>query len=77
MPARSRKGKNHGNAQQHEGGLPPSDQPVIIEWSKKFAAYDKFGKLIILGYNRRIVEEYANDRVRKARQRQKRTARPG
>ena len=48
MPARSRKGKNHGNAQQHEGGLPPSDKPVIIEWGKKFAAYDKFGKLIII-----------------------------
>ena len=71
MPARSRKGKNYGNAQQHEGGLPQSDQPVIIEWGKKFAAYDKFGKLIILGYNRRIVEEYANEqgRLRSKRQR--------
>ncbi len=71
MPARSRKGKNYGNAQQHEGGLPPSDKPVIIEWGKKFAAYDKFGKLIILGYNRRIVEEYANEqgRLRSKRQR--------
>jgi hypothetical protein len=35
--------------------------PTIIEHGKKFAAYDKNGRLIILGYNRRIVEEYAND----------------
>jgi len=35
--------------------------PTIVEHGKKWAAYDKFGKLIILGYNRRIVEEYAND----------------
>ena len=34
---------------------------TIVERGKKFAAYDRFGKLIILGYNRRIVEEYAND----------------
>ena len=30
---------------------------------------DKNGKLIILGYNRRICQEYADDRVRKVRQR--------
>jgi len=41
--------------------LPRSEQPTIVEHGKKWAAYDKFGKLIILGYNRRIVEEYAND----------------
>ena len=40
--------------------------PTIVEHGKKWAAYDKFGKLIILGYNRRIVEEYANDRVQKS-----------
>lgn len=61
MPRTSRKGKDNGNAQQHEGSLPGSEQPTIVEHGKKWAAYDKFGKLIILGYNRRIVEEYAND----------------
>ena len=72
MSSAGRKGKNTGDAQQHEGGLPRGEEPVIIEHGKKWAAYDKFGKLIILGYNRRICQEYANDRVRKARQRQKR-----
>lgn len=68
MPARKKKSRNNGNTQQHESSLPRGDKPVIVERGKKFAAYDKFGKLIILGYNRRIVEEYANDRVRKTRQ---------
>ena len=54
MPARSRKGKNHGDTQLNESSLHPSDKPVIIEWGKKFAAYDKFGKLIILGYKAKI-----------------------
>ena len=72
MSSAGRKGKNTGDAQQHEGSLPRGEEPVIIEHGKKWAAYDKFGKLIILGYNRRICQEYANDRVRKARQRQKR-----
>ena len=61
MPRTSRKGKDNGNTQQHEGSLSRSKQPTIVERGKKFAAYDRFGKLIILGYNRRIVEEYAND----------------
>ena len=68
MPARSRKGKNHGDTQLNESSVSGGSKPVIIEWGKKFAAYDEFGKLIILGYNKRIVEGYANDRVRKARQ---------
>ena len=61
MPRRSRKGKDNGATQQHESNLPRSKRPTIVERGKKFAAYDRFGKLIILGYNRRIVEEYAND----------------
>ena len=60
MPRTSRKGKNNGNTQQHEGDLPRSERPTIIECGKKFAAYDKRGKLIILGYNRKIVQEYAD-----------------
>jgi hypothetical protein len=31
------------------------NSPTIIEHGKKFAAYDKNGKLIILGYDRKIV----------------------
>ena len=71
MPTRSRKGKNNGDTQQHEGSLPGGDKPVIVEHGKKFAAYDKFGKLIILGYNRRIVQEYADaqSKIRFERQR--------
>jgi len=65
MPRSSRKSKDNGNTQLNEGDLPRSEQPTIIERGKKFAAYDKFGKLIILGYDRRIVQDYANDRVRK------------
>ena len=61
MPRRSREGKDNGDTQQHESNLPRSKRPTIVERGKKFAAYDRFGKLIILGYNRRIVEEYAND----------------
>ena len=60
MPRSSRKSKDNGNAQLNEGDLPRSKQPTIIETGKKFAAYDKRGRLIILGYNRRIVQEYAN-----------------
>ena len=60
MPRASRKGKNNGDAQLNESDLPRSEQPTIVEHGKKFAAYDKNGRLIILGYNRRIVEEYAD-----------------
>jgi hypothetical protein len=66
MPRASRKSKDNGNTQLNEGDLPRSEQPTIIERGKKFAAYDKFGKLIILGYDRRIVQDYANDRVRQS-----------
>jgi len=60
MPRTSGKGKNTSNTQQHEGNLSRSKRPTIIERGKKFAAYNKNGRLIILGYNRKIVEEYAN-----------------
>ena len=72
MPKTSRTGKDNGNAQQYEGDLPRSEQPTIVEHGKKFAAYDKNGKLIILGYNRRIIQEYADaqSKIRLERQRQ-------
>ena len=66
MPRASRKSKDNGNTQLNEGDLPRGERPTIIERGKKFAAYDKFGKLIILGYDRRIVQDYANDRVRQS-----------
>jgi hypothetical protein len=60
MPRTSRKGKDTGNTQLNESSLPRSKRPIIIERGKKFAAYDNYGKLIILGYERRIVQEYAD-----------------
>ena len=72
MPRTSRKGKNNGDTQLDEGDLPRSEQPTIIERGKKFAGFDKNGKLIILGYNRKIVQEYSNaqSKVRFERQRE-------
>jgi hypothetical protein len=60
MPRTSRKSKDNGNTQLNEGDLSRSEQPTIVEHGKKFAAYDKNGKLIILGYDRKIVQDYAN-----------------
>ena len=60
MRTASRKSTNTGNAQLNESDLPRSQQPTIVENGKKFAAYDKNGKLIILGYDRKIVQDYAN-----------------
>ena len=59
MSSTGRKSKNNGDAQFDESELPRSERPTIIERGKKFAAYDKSGKLLILGYERRIVQEYA------------------
>jgi len=60
MSSTGRKGKNTSNTQLNEGDLPRSERPTIIERGKKFAAYDKNGRLIILGYNRQIIQEYAD-----------------
>jgi len=60
MPKRSRKSKDHGNTQFDESDLPRGERPTIVERGKKFAAYDKNGRLIILGYNRKIIQEYAD-----------------
>ena len=71
MSSSSRKGSDNGDTQLDEGDLPRGERPTIVEHGKKFAAYDKNGKLIILGYNRKIVQEYANaqSKVRFERQR--------
>ena len=60
MPRRSGKGKDNGDTQLNESDLPRSERPTIVERGKKFAAYDKNGRLIILGYNRKIIQEYAD-----------------
>ncbi len=59
MSARGKKGGDNGDTQQHESFVLGDYDPIVIEHGKKFAAYDKRGRLIILGYNRRIVQEYA------------------
>jgi hypothetical protein len=67
MPKTSGESKNISNSQFHESFVLGDYDPIVIEHGKKWAAYDKNGRLIILGYNRRICQEYANDRVRQAR----------
>ena len=71
MPRTSRKGKDTGNTQLNESSLPRSERPTIIERGKKFAAYDKRGKLLILGYKRRIVQEYADAQTKLRLKRQR------
>ena len=60
MSSTGRKSKNTSDTQLDESSLPRGERPTIIERGKKFAAYDKNGKLIILGYNRQIIQEYAD-----------------
>ena len=71
MSSTGRKSKNTSDTQLDESSLPRSQRPTIIERGKKFAAYDKSGKLLILGYERRIVQEYAyaQTKLRPKRQR--------
>ena len=71
MPRASRKSKNTSNTQLNESSLPRSQRPTIIERGKKFAAYDKRGKLLILGYERRIVQEYADAQTKLRSKRQR------
>lgn len=67
MSKPSGESKNTSNSQFNESFVLGDYDPIVIEHGKKCAAYDKNGRLIILGYNRRICQEYANDRVRQAR----------
>ena len=60
MSSTGRKSKNTSDTQLDESSLPRGERPTIIERGKKFAAYDKNGRLIILGYNRQIIQEYAD-----------------
>ena len=67
MSDRKKEGKHSSHSQFYESFVLGDYDPIVIEHGKKWAAYDKNGRLIILGYNRRICQEYANDRVRQAR----------
>jgi len=75
MSSTGRKSKNTSDTQLDESSLPRGERPTIIERGKKFAAYDKNGKLIILGYNRQIIQEYADAqaKLRFKRQRKNRS----
>jgi len=75
MSSTGRKSKNTSDTQLDESSLPRGERPTIIERGKKFAAYDKNGKLIILGYNRQIIQEYADaqSKIRFKRQRKNRS----
>ena len=75
MSSTGRKSKNTSDTQLDESSLPRGERPTIIERGKKFAAYDKNGRLIILGYNRQIIQEYADAqaKLRFTRQRKNRS----
>ena len=75
MSSTGRKSKNTSDTQLDESSLPRGERPTIIERGKKFAAYDKNGRLIILGYNRQIIQEYADAqaKLRFKRQRKNRS----
>ena len=75
MSSTGRKSKNTSDTQLDESSLPRGERQTIIERGKKFAAYDKNGKLIILGYNRQIIQEYADAqaKLRFKRQRKNRS----
>ena len=71
MSSTGRKSKNTSDTQLDESSLPRGERPTIIERGKKFAAYDKNGRLIILGYNRKIVQEYADAQTKLRPKRQR------
>jgi len=60
MPDRKKESKRVGGSLVTEGHVLGDYSPKVVEHGKKFAAYDKNGKLIILGYDRKIVQDYAN-----------------
>mgnify|MGYP003136662419 FL=1 len=60
MPRRKKESKRNEKSLKSGAFVFGDSSPTIIERGKKFAAYDKSGKLIILGYNRKIVQEYAD-----------------
>ena len=68
MSRRKKESKRYEKSLKSGAFVFGNNNPVAIEHGKKWAVYDKNGRLIILGYNRRICQEYADDRVRESRQ---------
>tara|TARA_R100000654_G_scaffold27182_3_gene51084 strand:+ start:375 stop:575 length:201 start_codon:yes stop_codon:yes gene_type:complete len=66
MPRRKKESKRNEKSLKSGAFVLGDYTPTVIRRGKKFAAYDKNGRIIILGYNRRIVQEYANERVQKS-----------
>tara|TARA_Y100001937_G_scaffold34949_1_gene50002 strand:+ start:274 stop:471 length:198 start_codon:yes stop_codon:yes gene_type:complete len=60
MPGREKESERYENSLKSGTFVFGDNDPIAIERGKKWAVYDKNGRLIILGYNRRIVEEYAH-----------------
>ena len=60
MPRRKKESKR--DEKPHKSGtfVFGDNNPIAVEHGKKWGIYDKNGRLIILGYNRRICQEYAN-----------------
>ena len=63
MPRRKKESKRNEKPLKPGAFVLGDNDATIVERGKKFAAYDKRGRLIILGYDRRIVQGYANERV--------------
>ena len=60
MPRRKKESKRNEKPHKPRAFVFRDSGPTIIEHGKKWAAYDKNGRLVILGYNRRIIQEYAD-----------------
>ena len=60
MPEREKESERHEKSLKSGAFVFGDNDPVAIERGKKWAVYDKNGRLIKLGYNKRIVEEYAH-----------------
>jgi len=61
MPRRKKESKSNEKSFKPGALVLGDNDATIVRRGKKFAAYDRFGKLIILGYNVHIVERYANE----------------
>ena len=77
MPRRKKESKRNEKSLKSGAFVFGDNNPVAVERGKKWAVYDKNGKLIILGYNRRICQEYADaqTKIRLKRQRKNRSRR--
>ena len=72
MPRRKKESERNEKSHKPRAFVFGDSDPVAVEHGKKWGIYDKNGRLIILGYNRRICQEYANaqEKIRFERQRE-------